>query len=34
MSLKNASKKMSKSDECEEACIYIIDDPEMIRLKI
>jgi tryptophanyl-tRNA synthetase len=34
MSLKDASKKMSKSDTSKTATISIIDDPEMIRLKI
>ena len=34
MSLQDASKKMSKSDKSKKACINIIDDPEMIRLKI
>lgn len=34
MSLKDASKKMSKSDKSKKATINIIDDPEMIRIKI
>jgi len=34
MSLQDASKKMSKSDPSKKACINLIDDPEMIRLKI
>lgn len=34
MSLTNASNKMSKSDKSQRACINLIDDPEMIRLKI
>ncbi len=34
MSLQDANKKMSKSDPSKKACINLIDDPEMIRLKI
>ena len=34
MSLINASKKMSKSDKSIKSVISLIDDPEMIRLKI
>ena len=34
MSLQDASKKMSKSDKNRKACINLIDDPEVIRLKI
>lgn len=34
MSLQDATKKMSKSDPSKKACINMIDDPEMIRLKI
>jgi len=34
MSLQDASKKMSKSDPSKKSCINLIDDPEMIRLKI
>ena len=34
MSLTNAGNKMSKSDKSQRACINLIDDPEMIRLKI
>lgn len=34
MSLKDPSKKMSKSDKSKKAVINIIDDPEMIRIKI
>ena len=34
MSLSNPSKKMSKSDKSQRALINMIDDPEMIRLKI
>lgn len=34
MSLQDANKKMSKSDKSRKACINIIDDPEMIRLKV
>lgn len=34
MSLQDAGKKMSKSDPSKKACINLIDDPEMIRLKI
>jgi len=34
MSLQDATKKMSKSDPSKKACINLIDDPEMIRLKI
>jgi len=34
MSLQDASKKMSKSDPSKKACINLIDDPEMIRIKI
>lgn len=34
MSLQDPSKKMSKSDPKATACINLIDDPEMIRLKI
>lgn len=34
MSLQDAQKKMSKSDPSKKSCINLIDDPEMIRLKI
>jgi tryptophanyl-tRNA synthetase len=34
MSLQDVTKKMSKSDKQKKACINLIDDPEMIRLKI
>lgn len=34
MSLVDASKKMSKSDPLKRSCINLIDDPEMIRIKI
>lgn len=34
MSLSNASNKMSKSDKAIKSIIYLVDDPEMIRLKI
>ena len=34
MSLQNANNKMSKSDKSQKACINLIDDPEVIRLKI
>lgn len=34
MSLQDARKKMSKSDTSKLSCINLIDDPEMIRLKI
>ena len=34
MSLQDAGKKMSKSDPSKKACINLIDDPEMIRIKI
>lgn len=34
MSLQDANKKMSKSDPSKKACINMIDDPEMIRIKI
>lgn len=34
MSLQDANKKMSKSDPSAKACINLIDDPEMIRIKI
>ena len=34
MSLQNAQKKMSKSDKSLKSCIFLIDDPDMIRLKI
>lgn len=34
MSLQDPSKKMSKSDPKSSACINLIDDPEMIRVKI
>ena len=34
MSLQDATKKMSKSDPSKKACINLIDDPEMIRIKI
>lgn len=34
MSLQDAKKKMSKSDPSKKACINLIDDPEMIRIKI
>ena len=34
MSLQDATKKMSKSDKQLKSCINILDDPEMIRLKI
>jgi len=34
MSLQDSSKKMSKSDKSKKACINLIDDPEMIRIKI
>jgi len=33
MSLQEPTKKMSKSDENENACIYILDKPEVIRRK-
>lgn len=33
MSLQEPTKKMSKSDENENACIYILDPPEVIRRK-
>ena len=34
MSLQDGKKKMSKSDPSKLSCINMIDDPEMIRLKI
>ena len=34
MSLQDASKKMSKSDPSAKACINLIDDPDMIRIKV
>ena len=34
MSLQDSNKKMSKSDPSKKACINLIDDPEMIRIKI
>jgi len=34
MSLQNAEKKMSKSDQSALACINIMDEPEIIRAKI
>lgn len=34
MSLQDPTKKMSKSDPSKKACINLIDDPEMIRLKV
>ena len=34
MSLQDPSKKMSKSDPSKKSCINLIDDPEMIRIKI
>lgn len=34
MSLKNPDKKMSKSDEDQNACIFILDEPKVIRKKI
>lgn len=34
MSLQNGTKKMSKSDVSKLACINLIDDPEMIRMKV
>jgi len=34
MSLQDAANKMSKSDKSKLACINLIDDPEMIRVKI
>ena len=32
--MQNAAQKMSKSDKSLKSCINIIDDPEVIRLKI
>ena len=34
MSLQDGNKKMSKSDKSLKSCIHLIDDAEMIRLKI
>lgn len=34
MSLQDVSKKMSKSDKSQKACISLLDDPETIRDKI
>ena len=34
MSLQDVKKKMSKSDKSKKSCINLIDDPEMIRIKI
>ena len=34
MSLQSADKKMSKSDQNLKSCINMIDDPDVIRLKI
>ena len=33
-SLRTPEKKMSKSDQNQKSCLYILDDPETIRLKI
>ena len=32
--MQNGTKKMSKSDASRLACINLIDDPEMIRIKV
>ena len=34
MSLQNGTKKMSKSDTSKLSCINLIDDPDMIRVKV
>lgn len=34
MSLQSAQRKMSKSDKSQKSIIHLIDDPEIIRLKI
>lgn len=34
MSLVNGNKKMSKSDRAKRSCLNLIDDPEIIRIKI
>ncbi len=34
MSLTDPSKKMSKSDETNKGCIYLLDDPKVVRKKI
>lgn len=34
MSLSNANKKMSKSDKQQRSIIYLVDDPDIIRLKV
>ena len=34
MSLQDVTKKMSKSDPSAKACINLIDDPDMIRIKV
>jgi len=34
MSLSNVNNKMSKSDASMKSCIYLVDDPDVIRLKV